>query len=188
MIDMQTWMELVDYKITEGSNYTWRCYGLNTYSLDSWNGKHDDGGVSLHITFDTKNQTVFETTVCDYSNNRAYRMIHPDYVKKHKKESKLHNVNADRAWDDINWIDLDLEEDFLEKARAIIAGEDYDSRVQISVELPADDLFQYMQLAHEQDVTLNQWMEDAIRSMLARIESGELTKKDLKKLVKANEL
>jgi len=45
-----------------------------------------------------------------------------------------------------------------------------------------------MQLAHEQDVTLNQWMEDAIRSMLARIESGELTKKDLKKLVKANEL
>jgi len=85
MIDMQTWMELVDYKITEGSNYTWRCYGLNTYSLDSWNGKHDDGGVSLHITFDTKNQTVFETTVCDYSNNRAYRMITRTMLRNIKK-------------------------------------------------------------------------------------------------------
>ena len=38
MITMKEWMELVDYKITEGDSYGWSCYGPNSYQLSSWNG------------------------------------------------------------------------------------------------------------------------------------------------------
>ena len=41
MITLKEWMELVDYRITEGSDYCWSCYGPDAYSLDSWNGDQD---------------------------------------------------------------------------------------------------------------------------------------------------
>ena len=52
MITLKEWMEIVDYRITEGSGYQWQCYGPNAYCLDSWNGEQD--GHSLSIIFDTK--------------------------------------------------------------------------------------------------------------------------------------
>ena len=52
MITMKEWMDLVNYRITEGSAYTWQCYGGNAYMLDSWNGEQD--GHSFTVIFDTK--------------------------------------------------------------------------------------------------------------------------------------
>ena len=56
MITMKEWMELVSYRITEGSDFGWQCYGSNVYQLDSWNGDQD--GHSFSIIFDTRDQTV----------------------------------------------------------------------------------------------------------------------------------
>ena len=58
MITMKEWMELVDYKITEGGEYGWECYGPNSYTLDSWNGVHGTGGYSFSIVFSTKTQNI----------------------------------------------------------------------------------------------------------------------------------
>jgi hypothetical protein len=96
MITMKEWMELVGYRITEGSDYCWECYGTHAYSLDSWNGDHD--GHSFCITFDQKTQEVYEVQAHDYLHQRAYRMINPDYVKKHKKECKRKGVNLNEAF------------------------------------------------------------------------------------------
>ena len=63
MIDMKEWMELVGYRITEGSDYMWQCYGSNAYALDSWNGDQD--GHSFTIIFDTRDQTVYEVQAHD---------------------------------------------------------------------------------------------------------------------------
>ena len=86
MITMKEWMELVNYRITEGSDYCWQCYGPNAYHLDSWNGDQD--GHSFTIVFDTKNQTVYEVQAHDYLHQRAYRMINEEFRKKNKKEAK----------------------------------------------------------------------------------------------------
>ena len=64
-----------------------------------------------------------------------------------------------QAWDDVNWIDLDVDLDWLEKAQAIVAGAVYDDRVQIELNLDEDLLFDLMKLAHQQDTTLNQLVE-----------------------------
>jgi hypothetical protein len=171
---------LVDYKITEGSDYGWGCYGPNSFQLDSWNGVHGKGGYSFSIVFSTKSQKIYEVSMCDYTNDRAYRMINPKFQEKHGKEAESRNVNLNEAWDTVDYVDLDVVDDFIQKALAIKAGESYDTRVQVQVDFSDEDLLQYMKIAHERDVTFNQLVEDALRQAIEDVEAGRLTKQDAK--------
>ena len=166
MITMKEWMELVGYRITEGSDYMWQCYGSNAYALDSWNGEQD--GHSFTVIFDTKDQTVYEVQAHDYVHNRAYRMINEDFQKKNRKEAKKRDIDKDNAWDDIDYVDLDADDDFIQKCLAIQAGEDYDTRVSVPMEFSDEELLTYMKLAHEQDITFNQLVERALREAIDR--------------------
>jgi hypothetical protein len=188
MITMKEWMELVGYKITEGGDYGWTCYGPNSYSLDSWNGVHGIGGYSFSIVFSTKSQKVYEVSMCDYTNDRAYRMINPKNVEKHRKEAEHKSVLANQAWDDVDYVDLDVADDFIQKALAIIAGEDYDTRVLVPVDFSDEELLQYMKLAHERDMTFNEFVEEALRNMLEEVNAGRLTKEDAQKFVLESEM
>ena len=178
MITMKEWMELVDYKITEGSDYGWSCYGPNAYTLDSWNGVHGVGGYSFSIVFSTKTQKVYEVSMCDYTNDRAYRMINPKNQKKHEKESLERGVNLNEAWDYVDYIDLEVIDDFIQKALAIRAGEEYDTSVSIPLDLPDDLLIFAFKAAHEQNITFNEYVNNALRSLIDHVNSGEITKED----------
>jgi len=187
MITMKEWMELVDYKITEGSEYGWGCYGRNSYTLDSWNGVHGVGGYSFSIVFSTKSQKVYEVSMCDYTNDRAYRMINPKFQEKHRKEAEMRDVNLNEAWDDVDYVDLDVLDDFIQKALAIRAGESYDTRVSVPVDFSDEELLQYMKMAHERDITFNELVEEALRTALEGIESGRLTKEDARRFILESE-
>lgn len=164
MITMKEWMELVGYRITEGSDYGWQCYGPNVYQLDSWNGEQD--GHSFSIIFDTRDQTVYEVQAHDYVHNRAYRMINEDYAKKMKKEAKRRDVDRNEAWDEVNYVDLEVDDDFIQKCLAIREGEDYDTRVVVPLDLDNDLMFDLMKMAHEKDITLNQMVEEVLRRVI----------------------
>jgi hypothetical protein len=164
MITLKQFMETVDYRITEGSDYQWDCYGYNAYCLDSWNG--DQAGHSLTIIFDTKTQEVYEVQAHDYARNRAYRLINPEYKSALESEATDRGINKKEAWDDLNYVDLETDEDFLEKAGAIVNNVDYDTRVQIPVDFTDDELFKYMKMAHEQDMTFNEFVEEALRAAI----------------------
>jgi hypothetical protein len=164
MITMKEWMELVGYRITEGSDYGWQCYGPNVYQLDSWNGEQD--GHSFSIIFDTRDQTVYEVQAHDYVHNRAYRMINEDFAKKMKKEAKRRDVDRNEAWDEVNYVDLEVDDDFIQKCLAIREGEDYDTRVVVPLDLDNDLMFELMKMAHEQDITLNELVERLLRRVI----------------------
>ena len=167
---MQEWMELVSYRITEGSAYTWQCYGANAYALDSWNGDQD--GHSFTIIFDTKDQTVYEVQAHDYLHQRAYRMINEDFAKKMSKEADRRDVNKKEAWEDVNYIDLDVDDDFIQKCLSIAAGEDYDTRVQVPLDLDKETMYELMQQAHAQDITLNQLVERILTDVINHHHNG----------------
>ena len=152
MITLKEWMEVANYRITEGSAYY--AYG-GAYALDSWSGDQD--GHSLEIIFDQKTQTVYEVQACDYKHNRAYRLIN----ELHKEESR-----DDEAWDDVKWIDLECDDDWIQKALGIVAGEDYDTRISVPVDFTDAELLKYMTLAHEQDITFNELIETALRKAI----------------------
>jgi hypothetical protein len=162
MITLKQFMEIISYRISEGSK--WNGFAPSAYSLDYWNGDQD--GHSLCIIFNTKDQTVYNVQACDYKNNRAYRFTHPDHRNDLDKE----------AWDDVSWCDLDVEEDWLEKAQAIVDGRDYDTRVQVPLELGEDELFRLMSMAHERDITLNQLVTEIIQHVIDREELNQLEK------------
>jgi hypothetical protein len=183
MITMKEWMELVDYRITEGGDYGWQCYGPNAYCLDSWNGVHGKGGYSFSITFSTKTQKVYEVTVCDYTNDRAYRMINPSKVAKHRKEAESRDVDLNQAWDSVDYVDLEVADDFIQKCLAIRAGEDYSTDVSVPLDLPDDLLMFAFKAAHEQNITLNEFMNQMLRSFIDRVEAGEITRDDAQKFV-----
>jgi predicted DNA binding CopG/RHH family protein len=154
MLTLKEWMELVDYRITEGGDYN--LYSDNAYALSSWNGDQD--GYSMEIIFDTKTQVVYCVEACDYKHQRAYRLFHPDYK----------NVDQIKeAWDDVDWCDLEADDDFIQKSLSIVAGEDYDTRVSIPIDLPDHELMAIFKMAHEADMTFNDYVEKILREKLA---------------------
>jgi hypothetical protein len=169
MIELKQWMETVDYRITEGSRYCWNCFGENAYTLDSWDGDQD--GATLSITFDTRTQEVFQVEAFDYRNNRAYRMINDTYVDAHRAETVARSADEE-AWEGVRFTDLESEEDWLEKARAIFLGEDYDDRISIPLDIPDSDLLKYMIMAHERDQTFNQFVEEALKNAIDEFNSN----------------
>ena len=164
MLTIKEWMELVDYRITEGGEYGWRCFGDDAYSLSSWNG--DQNGWSFDIVFDRRTQEVYTVEVCDYKRQRAYRMINPDFQQAYNNEAATHGAMAKQAWDDVDYIDLEIDEDFVVKATWIKTDQDYDTRVGVPLTVPDDALFELMKQAHEQDITLNELVENILRKFV----------------------
>jgi hypothetical protein len=110
-------------------------------------------------------------------------MINPDYVKKHSKEAKARGINLTEAWDEVNYVDLDVVDDFIQKALAIKAGETYDTRVMMQFDLPNDLLLQVALQAHAEDITLNEYITKALSVFKSRVDSGEFTAEDAKKIL-----
>jgi hypothetical protein len=146
-------MEVANYRITEGGDYF--AYG-GAYALTSWSGDQD--GYSIEIIFSPRTQEVYEVQACDYKHNRAYRLVHGDY-----RDEKLN----DEAWDDVNWVDLESDDDWIQKALSIVAGEDYDTRVTIPLDLPEAELMVLFKQAHAADMTFNDFVEKILREKLA---------------------
>jgi hypothetical protein len=169
VITLKEWMEVVEYRVTEGSAFMWHCYGNNAYSLDSWNGEQD--GNSFTIIFDTKTQVVYEVQSHDYKNQRAYRLVNPLFKDQRNVESANRNVSLDHAWDEVDYVDLESDDDWFQKALAIVAGEEYDTRVSIPIDLPEEELMVLFKMAHDRDMTFNDFIEQVLREQLERLQA-----------------
>jgi hypothetical protein len=179
MITLKDYIEAIEYRITEGSEYTWKCFGPNARYLDS-HGPDLNQDYSISAVFDSMDQTVYCVDAWDYRTNRTYRWINPNYINAVKAESKKNNIDFYESYDGEKYIDIDVEEDILEKINAIVNGKEYDSRVKVPVVFSDQELLQYMKLAHEMDITFNELVERAIQEA---IDSFERDPKKFKKSV-----
>ena len=157
MITIENFLNTVGHRISGGSEYQWQCFGPDARYLDS----EFPDRYSASIVFDTQTQVVYEATVCDYAANRAYRWLNPDFKSAYDAEAQRRNADQE-AWNNVGYIDLDVPEDYLTKARAIVIGESYDSRVSVPIDLPDDEMLALMTLAHKRDITLNQLVEQIL--------------------------
>jgi hypothetical protein len=87
---------------------------------------------------------------------------------------------SDNAWSedygDIDYTDLETYDDFMEKATAIVHYEDYDTRVSIPIDLPEDELMNLFKMAHEADMTFNDYVTQILRNAFADSEFVERLK------------
>lgn len=162
MITVQDFTNAIGFKITGGSTYGWDCFAPDARWLDA----EEQDKYSASIVFGGPDFTVFVAEVHDYANKRSYRLINPDYRDAYEKASKLREIDPDLAWDENKFIDLESDKDFVEKCTAIANGTEYDTRISIPIEIPDHDLFTYMKMAHERDVTFNSFVESALREAI----------------------
>lgn len=170
MITLKDFMEAIQYKVNDGSEYMWNCYGPNARSMEYWNGEHE-GGVTVTCVFDTETQFVYEMEAWDNARGVEYRWIHPAYIEGHAQEAKNRGVDFEQSYDDNKFTDLEVAEDILEKAAAMVAGEDYDNRIMVTLNLSYDDEHLLMEMAHEADMSLNKFVEHILRLKVEELQA-----------------
>lgn len=158
MITNKEYYELIEYRVTSSEPFGWNCYGEYAMYVDS---STSDWEISAII--DIKSQVVYEVSVTDVSRGVTYRMVHPDFADVYEKEHSMLNPGVAFSYAyNPEYINLDVLADFMEKAIAIKTGAAYDTRVQIAVDFSDSELYTYLKLAHELDITFNQFVERAL--------------------------
>jgi hypothetical protein len=170
MLTLKDYMECISYRITEGSEYMWDCYGPDAYNIDSGSNY---GENTISIVFDKKTQEVYQMEAWDFAKKRSYRWINPAYVDAIKDESKKRNIDFEQSVDDEKFINIDVVADMLEKATAIANNVEYDTRIQVELNLADAEMLCLMTMAHERDLTLNQMVEHILTELINKEKSNE---------------
>jgi hypothetical protein len=168
MITLKDFMEAIQYQVTDTDNYLWDCYGPHAHHMEYWNTEHS-GSVIVNCVFDKKDQTVYEVQAWDDINDVEYRWIHPAYIEGVAGEALRRGVDFFQSIDDKKFIDIELPEDIMEKATAMVAGEEYDHRIMVQLDLDYDQEYMLMSLAHEADMSLNQFVDHILRLKIAEL-------------------
>ena len=167
-LKLKDFLNVVDFRVTDSGKFLWPCYGENALALDSWNGKHDKEGMSIHCIFDTETTCVYEMQAWDYSRNREYRWIDPDYVNAYHNVAKTLKVDTHQSIDDRKFIDLEVAEDIIEKATAIFNAQDYDSRIIVPLDLTEQEELTLMRAAHQADMSVNEYVENVLKAEIEK--------------------
>ena len=154
--------EALNHRITDGSEYQWDCYGVDARFLD-----YESDYAYASVVFDTRTQIVYEAQVNSKDKDvKPYRWLNPNTKEDYLVECREKNIDPTNAWDNVNWVDLEMVEDFLSKAEAIFNGEGFDTRVQVPLDLDRDELYKLMTMAHERDLTLNKLVEEILWNVI----------------------
>jgi hypothetical protein len=164
--------EALSHRICSGSEYGWECYPDSRY-LD-----YESDFAYVSVIYSTIDQTVYQAEVSVKreawdEDKKPYRWLNPEYQNAFYKESKKRKVDPDQAWDDVKWIDLEMEEDFLEKATAIFNGEEHDTRVQFPIDIDDDLILKLAMEAHKRDITLNNMIEIILQEVIDKHKVNE---------------
>jgi len=161
--------EALDHKITSGSEFGWTCWDNARY-LD-----YESEYAHASVLFNTETQEIYTAEINDKEDKaKPYRWMNPAHKQAYVDDAKRRKVDPDQAWDDKKWYDLETSEDWLEKARAIMRGEEFDTRVEVPLNLEKDELYKLMEMAHERDVTLNKMVEIVLQEVIDRHRNDDL--------------
>lgn len=172
MIDLDQWMQAVNYEVTEGWKPRWKAFGEHTHAYACTT--EDNSGVflaSLSCEFNKITKDVCLIEAHDYIRDKSYRWIRPDLKDLYVNECAGRGVPFESADDRLNYIDLDTESDILSKTMSIFEGFPYDDRVEVPIDLEDEELFKLMKQAHLKDVTLNQYVTDILEGYIANFNS-----------------
>ena len=94
---------------------------------------------------------------------------------KKTKEASEGKKEGKKAWDDVDYVDLEVADDFFQKALAIKAGEDYSTDITVPLELPDELILQAALAAHKQNITLNEYINLALANLVDSYNRGDIS-------------
>lgn len=163
-MELSLLMSAFDYKITDGSEYLWKCYP------DARFINFESEYAYVSVVHCTTSNIVYEVTIdatkSDIYNAPPHRWINPDFVDAHTTESIERNIDPAIAWDDVRYTDVSDSTEFLLKADAIFNGIELKTDVEVEIDLPETALLKHLLAAHEQDITFNEYVNNALRALI----------------------
>jgi hypothetical protein len=162
---LQNVNEAMSHRITGGGEYMWDCFPEARY-LD-----YESDYAHVYVLYSTVTQEIYQAEVSVKADawaedKKPYRWLNPDFKDEYYAEATARKIDPDQAWDDIKWIDLEVEEDFLEKANKIFNGEECDEGILVPIDLPKDEMYRLMLSAHEKNITLNQLVTELLQTVI----------------------
>jgi len=158
--------EILDHKIFEGSEYCWSCYPNGRF-LD-----YTSDHAQVSVVFSTEDQRVYQAEIWPSEDSQLpiYRWIDPEFFPAYKAECTARGTDFNIALDTTRYVDLEVPTDFLEKARAIFNGKTFDPRIQVQLDLEDEVLLQLAMEAHKRDITINQMVDQILRTAMEAAE------------------
>lgn len=157
---LKQFLELMEYKTNDNSEYFDATLGEKLWCSSYWNEKHGDGGYSFQCIHNQDTLEVVQLEAHDYTRERSYRW-NPEHLRSTRTD--------EFAYDRVRFIDLEVVEDYVEKVVGIRSGLKYDSRVTIPVDFTDTEFLFIARAAHQEDVTINKFIENALKYQLEKI-------------------
>jgi hypothetical protein len=105
---LKDFLKSTKYKINDGFEYLWSCYGENVFSIGRESCVRGKFTYSTGCIFDTKTQNVYEVNFWDYKKRKVFRWIKKSYLKKYKAEARSRNVSFHKASDEMDYEDIEF--------------------------------------------------------------------------------
>lgn len=188
-------MKLIDIitaangRTSGGDPYLWTCFGENANFMEF---RDVNGNGYSHCIFDTKTYQVYQVHVevplaCTEIPQQSFQWTAPEFIQGFLFESKQHDVDPTIAYDDVVYRNILDEEEVLELVEDIGNCEyDHvpepvasDGKVAVPLTLSQDEQFRLMQMAHEADMTLNQYVEMILQGEIDRRRDEESLSLDM---------
>lgn len=170
MFTLDRFLEITNNAPAESSKFGWDCYGQNAYILEYWNGCYGADAISIEIVYNIQTLQVFEVQAWDGKTQTEYRFwTTPEYKQLHIDYATKRGVDYTLSINGRYFIDLDVEDDMVDKAIAIFSGRDYDKRISIVINLTDEEELALMRMAHEQDKTLNQLVSEITEAHISKL-------------------
>lgn len=104
VITLNGFLDLIHYKITEGTKHQWACFGDNAFWLTQL--EEETSEYECNIVFDTINKTVYHVSMHDYDAGKSYIWINPAFRQAYIDESNSRGVEPFLAYENVTFIDL----------------------------------------------------------------------------------
>jgi len=168
-MSLHDFFTLFDYKVTEGSDFCWNCFGPNSRFIEL---KYNDIGGC--VVFSKLNQEIFQAEVYDEAKNIAYRWMPPQAKIDYFAECEKRNVPKMEAWDGCEFVNVDSVSEFSGIVKSLIEGKDPEDDLEVELDLPHNVIVFLALEAHKRNITLNEMINIVLRDMLTKIENGEI--------------
>jgi hypothetical protein len=157
MSNIARYMEAIDHQITGGAKHEWDCYP-NARFIDS-----ETDLVHVGAIVDARADVIYEVyfNLADYSGS-PYRWTNPEFREDKMLEAERRGITFENMLGDEPYVELEKLDDILDKIFLAARGLEFDTRVEVDVELSEADQLALFRMAHERDITFNEFLNEVL--------------------------
>ena len=110
---LKTILEAGEYRITEGSEYLWSCFGQDARSLNM--SMNSDAEQEISVIFDSKTQFIYQVEFFDTISAAVYSWTAPDFIEAYFDEGKERGIElTDLSGLEMVFVNVNSPEEMIE--------------------------------------------------------------------------